>query len=86
MNKDRTAILVRLPKDLKRRLKEQARRQGISVNQMINYSLTREMAFMEAQSYLDKRLEGKSAEEIQRKFQAVMEKVKDRPVPEWDRK
>ena len=84
MAEDRTAILVRLPKDLKRRLQDQARDQGISLNQMINYSLTQEVALMEARGYLDRRIEGKSADEIQKRFWATMEKVQDRPVPDWD--
>ena len=85
MSEDRTAVLVRLPRDLKRRLQGQARRQGVSLNQMINYSLAREVTLMEAQTYLEKRLDGKPAEEIQKRFWEVMEKVQDRPVPDWDR-
>jgi hypothetical protein len=82
----RAAILVRLPKDLKLLLQEQAKHRGVSLNQMINYSLTREVTHLEAQNYLDRRLAGKSAEQIQGKFWSLTEKIQDRPVPEWDQK
>ena len=86
MSKERATILVRLPKDLKRRLQVQATEQGISLNQMINYSLSRELTQLEAQRYFDQRLEGKSKEDIEQKFWTVMDKVQDRSVPEWDEK
>lgn len=86
MSEDRATVLVRLPKDLKRRLQAQAKEQGVSLNQMITYSLSRDVAQLEAQSYFDRRLEGKSPEEIKRKFSAVMDKIQDRSVPDWDRK
>ncbi len=85
MNEHRTTILVRLPRDLKYRLQEEAKEQGVSLNQMINYSLSREIAQLEAQRYFDQRLEGKSKEKIKQKFWTVMDKVGDRPVPEWDK-
>ena len=86
MSKDRATVLVRLPKDLKHRLQIQAREQGVSLNQMITYSLSREVAQLEAQRYFDRRLEGKSKEEIEQKFWAVMDKVQDRSVPEGEEK
>jgi|ETNmetMinimDraft_2_1059921.scaffolds.fasta_scaffold232187_2 hypothetical protein len=85
MSEERASVLVRLPKDLKQRLGEQARQQGVSVNQLINYSLTREVAYMEAQSYFDQRLEGKTEADVRARFKAVKAKIADRPVPEWDR-
>ena len=85
MREDRAEVLGRLPRDLKRRLRGQARRQGVSPNQMTHYSLAQEVAYMEAQSYLDKRLEGKPPKDIQRKFHAGMGKIKGRPVPEWNK-
>jgi len=79
------AVLVRMPADLKRRLQTQARRQGVSLNQLITYSLTREISALEALSYLEQRLEGKSARKVRADFDRVLRKVKDREVPEWDR-
>lgn len=78
------AVLVRMPADLKQRLQAQAQRQGVSVNQLITYSLTRQIATLEALSYLEQRLEGKSARKIRADFDRVMRKVKNRGVPEWD--
>lgn len=78
------AVLVRMPADLKRRLQTQAQRQGVSVNQLITYSLTRQIATLEAFSYLEQRLEGKSARKIREDFDRVLRKVKNSEVPKWD--
>lgn len=53
---------------------------------MITYSLSREVAQLEAQRYFDHRLDGKSKDVIEQKFWDVLNKVQDRPVPEWDEK
>ena len=79
------AVLVRMPADLKRRLQAQARQQGVSLNQLITYSLTREISALEAMAYLEQRLEGKSARKVRTAFDRVLRKVKDREVPAWDR-
>lgn len=86
MSEERATVLVRLPKDLKQRLQAQANEQGISLNQMVIYSLSREVAQLEAQRYFDKRLEGKSKENVGQNFWAVMDKVQNREVPDWDKK
>ncbi|MSR83691.1 MAG: toxin-antitoxin system HicB family antitoxin [Candidatus Latescibacteria bacterium] len=78
------AVLVRMPADLKRRLQTQAQRQRVSVNQLITYSLTRQIATLEAFSYLEQRLEGKSARKIREDFDRVLRKVKNSEVPKWD--
>jgi len=80
MNEDKAAVLVRMPKDLKQRLQKQAKEQGVSLNQMITYSLAQEVTQLEAQRYLERRIEGKSPEDIEQKFWAVMDKVQDRPA------
>ena len=79
------AVLVRMPADLKRRLQALARRQGVSLNQLITYSLTRELTALEGLSYLEQRLEGKSPQKIRAAVDRVLRKVKGRDVPEWDR-
>jgi len=79
------AILIRVPRDLKERLQEQARHQGISLNQFVNYSLSQVVSYMEARTCLERRLTGKTPEEIHERFAQVMRKVEDRDVPEWDR-
>ena len=86
MNESRASVLVRLPKDLKHRLQVQAKQQGVSLNQMIPYSLSREVAQLEAQCYFDQRLNNKNKEEVEQKFWDVLNKVQDRAVPEWDEK
>lgn len=48
-------------------------------------SLTRELTSLEAPSYLEQRLEGKSARKIRAAFDRILRKVEDREVPEWDR-
>lgn len=79
------SILIRVPRDLKERLQEQARLQGVSLNQLIGYSLSREVSYLEARTYLERRLAGKTPEEIHQRFAQVMRKIEDRDVPEWDR-
>ena len=79
------AVLVRMPRDFKQRLQELAQTQGVSVNQLINYALSREVSYMDARSYLDQRLADKFPEQIRKDFDNVMEKVKDRDVPDGDK-
>ncbi|MFT5365703.1 MAG: hypothetical protein ACI8V2_000644 [Candidatus Latescibacterota bacterium] len=86
MNENRASVLVRLPKDLKQRLQVQAEQQGVSLNQMITYSLSREVAQLEARRYFDQRLDNKSKKDVEQKFWDVLNKVQDRSVPEWDEK
>ena len=52
---------------------------------MINYALSREVSYMDARSYLDQRLADKFSEQIRKDFDNVMEKVKDRDVPDGDK-
>jgi hypothetical protein len=86
MNENRASVLVRLPKDLKQRLQVQAEQQGVSLNQMITYSLSREVAQLEARRYFDQRLDNKSKKDVEQKFWDILNKVQDRSVPEWDEK
>ena len=79
------AVLVRMPADLKRRLQALARRQGVSLNQLITYSLTRELTALEGLSYLEQRLEGRSPQKVRAAVDRVLRKANDREVPGWDR-
>ena len=79
------SILIRVPRDLKERLQELARLQGVSLNQLIGYSLSQEVSYLEVRAYLERRLAGKTPEEIHQRFAQVMQKVEDRDVPKWDR-
>ena len=49
------------------------------------YTPARKVTLMRAQGYLEKRLGGEPAEEIQKRFWEAMEKVQDRPLPDWDK-
>ncbi|MDA0242901.1 MAG: toxin-antitoxin system HicB family antitoxin [Chloroflexi bacterium] len=76
-------ITLRVPLDLKHRLVRVAQAQGVSLNQLAIYALTKEITLMESsavQLYLKQ-----SDEELQQGFEAVMAKVGHGHIPEWDK-
>lgn len=83
--KEASTLFLRMPKDLKRRIEQHAEQQSVSLNQFAIYALTREIAQMDALDYLEKRLAGKTREQIKEAFWRVLDRVPARDVPEWDR-
>jgi predicted transcriptional regulator len=76
-----SALSVRLPESLHRKLAELAEREGISINQLVNSAVAEKMAALMTEEYLEARAERGS----RRKFAAVLAKVPDIEPEETDR-
>lgn len=72
-----SALSVRLPESLHRKLAEVAEREGISINQLINSAVAEKMSALMTEEYLAERAKRGS----RRKFMAALAKV-PRVAPE----
>ena len=68
-----SALSVRLPESLHRKLAEVAKREGISINQLINSAVAEKMSALLTEEYLAARAKRAS----RRKFASVLSKVPD---------
>ena len=66
-----SALSVRLPESLHRKLAEVAEREGISINQLINSAVAEKMSALMTEEYLTAR----ARRGTRRKFGSVLEKV-----------
>ena len=80
-----SVLTIRVPIELKHRIASVAQEQGVSINQLAMYMFTKEIGNLEASQNISKYWKGYSVEKILSDFDEVMEKVKDRPVPDWDK-
>jgi len=80
-----SVLTIRVPSDLKHRIELVAEEQGVSINQLAMYMFTKEIGNLEAGQTISKYWKGYSKEKILTGFDEVMEKVKDRPAPDWDK-
>ena len=76
-----SAISLRLPNSLHRKLGDLARREGVSINQLINSAVAEKMATLMTVDYLEER--GKSGS--RKKFEAVLAKAPNREPEAFDR-
>jgi hypothetical protein len=76
-----STISLRIPESLHKSARELARKEKISINQLITLALAEKVAAIGAQDYLENR--AKRASEA--KFDAAMEKVADAEPPDYDR-
>jgi predicted transcriptional regulator len=76
-----SAISLRLPDSLHKRVRELARREGISVNQFIATALAEKMSALLTQEYLEKRATRGS----RIKFERALAKVADTEPKDRDR-
>lgn len=53
-------VTLRMPRNLKKRLEQEAKYQGVSLNQLTNYFLTVQLTQLEQMSVLERRLSGKN--------------------------
>ena len=81
-----SVMTVRMPNELKHRIEVVADEQGVSLNQLAMYMLTREVSSMEAGNRISQYWKGYSKSEIVSGFDEIMGKVKNRKVPDWDKK
>ncbi len=77
-------LTLRIPMELKKRLERQAKYQGTSINQLTNYLLTTQLTQLETLSSLESKLSKKSIPDLKKKVKDILEKIPDRPVPQWD--
>ena len=74
-----SALSVRLPDSLHKRIKEVARRDNVSINQMITLAVAEKLSALETEDYLGKRAGSASKE----KFNRALKKVPNRkPEPQ----
>lgn len=76
-----SAMSLRLPESLHRQAKELARKEGISINQLVTSALAEKISALTAGEYLDERAKRGD----RRKFDRVLRKVKDVPPEDRDR-
>jgi len=85
MAKGRNLLTIRVPGDLKARIERYSAMQGVSINQFAMYAFAKEIGELESSQYFTSLLKDKNRQELTARFDAVMKKVKSRPVPSWDR-
>ncbi|MCP4214597.1 MAG: hypothetical protein GY765_08065 [bacterium] len=78
------SLTIKIPLELKLRLEQKAKYQGISLNQLSTYLLTTQLTQMEILSAFEGRLARKSIAELKEKAGKILGKVPDHPVPTWD--
>ncbi|MDI6769759.1 MAG: toxin-antitoxin system HicB family antitoxin [Anaerolineales bacterium] len=76
-----STLSLRLPESLHKSARELAKKEKISINQLVTLALAEKVSAIGAQDYLEKR--AKRASEA--KFDAAMAKVADVEPPEYDR-
>jgi hypothetical protein len=80
-----SVLTIRVPADLKHRIALVAKEQGVSINQLAMYMFTKEVEDLEAKQSISQYWQKYSKEEILSDFDEVISKVKNRPVPSWDK-
>lgn len=76
-----STLSLRLPHSLHKRLGEVAKREGVSINQLINSAVAEKMAALMAVDYLERRAKRGS----RRKFKEALSKVADIEPEDIDR-
>ncbi len=76
-----STISLRLPESLHKSARELAKKEKISINQLVMLALAEKVSAIGAQDYLEKR----AARASEAKFDAAMDKVADVEPPDYDR-
>jgi predicted transcriptional regulator len=76
-----SAISIRLPDSLHKKVKEVAQRDNVSINQMITLAVAEKLSALDTEDYLGKR--ARNASKTQ--FQKALKKIRSR-IPESDDK
>jgi len=69
---------------MKDRLKDAASREGVSMNQLANYLLNRDVTQLEELHAMEMRLDNKAPADLVARGKAVLDRVPARAVPAWD--
>jgi len=74
-----SAISLRIPKSIHKKVREMARREGVSINQFISTALAEKLSALMTTEYLEERAKRGD----RKKFERALSLVKDRgPSPE----
>jgi predicted transcriptional regulator len=76
-----SAISIRLPDSLHKKVKEVAQRDNVSINQMITLAVAEKLSALETEDYLGKRARKAS----KAKFQKALKKIPSRSPESSDR-
>lgn len=76
-----SAISIRLPDSLHKRIKQVAQREKVSINQMVTLAVAEKLSALETEDYLGMRASRAS----KNKFQKALAKVPDRQAEADDR-
>ncbi len=76
-----STISLRLPESLHKSARELAKKEKISINQLVTLALAEKVSAIGTQDYLEKR----AARGSEAKFDAAMAKVADVEPPDYDR-
>jgi hypothetical protein len=76
-----STLSLRLPNSLHDEIKKLARREGISINQLVSTAVAEKLAALMTEEHLEKRARRGS----KAKFQRVLRKVRSRPPAHEDR-
>ena len=72
----KTSLTLRLPEELKRKVRKEARQSDMSINQYVLYTLTKEISYKEAERGLKERIrKATSREEALRLLDAIVPDV-----------
>jgi len=79
-------VTLRVPVEVKSRLDQQAKTQGVSLNNLANYMLTTQLSELEALSKIEQRITSKSLGSLKANVLAILRKVPHKnELPEWDK-
>ena len=79
-------VTLRVPVELKSRLDQQAKTQGVSLNNLANYMLTTQLSELETLSKIEQRITRKNLISLKANVLAILSKVpRKRELPEWDK-
>lgn len=74
------ALSLRLPESIHRHIKEIAKTEGVSINQLISSAITEKISAIMTEDYLKNRAERANIKDME----SILDKVKDRPPIEGD--
>ena len=74
------ALSVRLPESIHRHIREIAKSEGVSINQLISSAISEKMSAIMTEEYLKKRAERANIEDMK----SILNKVKDRTPLQGD--
>jgi len=85
-NRKKNTLTIRVPEDLKVRIEKYSAMQGVSINQFALYAFTKELGELETNRCFTRILRERNKQEILAGFNAVMEQVPKRELPDWDKR